>query len=186
MRLSIAGRKWNHEQLARIFGTPRLAGPAIPPIAPALSSGFPMADSTASRSPPPKVRARWPPCWTKPQERKVPVHRVSQGSGIMLMTDAEISEMLELGRKAGIEVNLFIGPRATFDIGAQAYHRRRQIARPQPARRRSTGLRHGGRQARRPPGPAQRAGFRHRHPANRGQHARRRRPSRRISSSRLR
>ncbi len=54
-------------------------------------------------------------------DRRVPVHRVSQGSGIMLMTDAEISEMLEIGRKAGIEVNLFIGPRATFDIGAQAF-----------------------------------------------------------------
>jgi hypothetical protein len=39
----------------------------------------------------------------------------------MLMTDAEISEMLEMGHKAGIEVNLFIGPRATFDVGAQAF-----------------------------------------------------------------
>src|SRR5882724_4298490 len=55
------------------------------------------------------------------EKRRVPVHRVSQGSGIMLMTDGEISEMLEQGRQAGIEVNLFIGPRATFDIGAQAY-----------------------------------------------------------------
>jgi len=55
------------------------------------------------------------------EQRGVPVHRVSQGSGIMLMTDDEISEMLEMGRKAGIEVNLFIGPRATFDIGAQAF-----------------------------------------------------------------
>jgi Peptidase family U32 len=54
-------------------------------------------------------------------KRGVPVHRVSQGSGIMLMTDSEIVEMLELGRKAAIEVNLFIGPRATFDIGAQAF-----------------------------------------------------------------
>ncbi len=53
--------------------------------------------------------------------RGVPVHRVSQGSGIMLMTAAEICEMLALGRKAAIEVNLFIGPRATFDTGAQAY-----------------------------------------------------------------
>jgi hypothetical protein len=53
------------------------------------------------------------------QKRRVPLHRVSQGSGIMLMTDAEISEMLDLGRTAKIEVNLFIGPRATFDIGAQ-------------------------------------------------------------------
>ena len=54
-------------------------------------------------------------------KRKVPVHRVSQGSGIMLMPDDEISGMLDIGRKASVEVNLFIGPRATFDIGAQAY-----------------------------------------------------------------
>ncbi|MBI3694655.1 MAG: U32 family peptidase [Acidobacteria bacterium] len=54
-------------------------------------------------------------------KRCVPVHRVSQGSGIMLLTDEEITEMAALGRRAGIEVNLFIGPRATFDIGAQAY-----------------------------------------------------------------
>ncbi|MBK5291932.1 MAG: U32 family peptidase [Acidobacteriia bacterium] len=54
-------------------------------------------------------------------KRKVPVHRVSQGSGIMLMTDDEIREMLAIGHKHKMEVNLFIGPRATFDIGAQAY-----------------------------------------------------------------
>jgi hypothetical protein len=54
-------------------------------------------------------------------KRKVPVHRVSQGSGIMLMTDDEIREMLAIGRKAQMEVNLFIGPRATFDTGAQAF-----------------------------------------------------------------
>lgn len=53
--------------------------------------------------------------------RKVPVHRISQGSGIMLLTDDEIREMVRLGRENRIEVNLFIGPRATFDIGAQAY-----------------------------------------------------------------
>ena len=54
-------------------------------------------------------------------KRTVPIHRVSQGSGIMLMTDEEITEMLDIGSKAGIEVNLFIGPRATFDVGAQAF-----------------------------------------------------------------
>jgi hypothetical protein len=54
-------------------------------------------------------------------KRNVPVHRVSQGSGIMLMPEAEIREMLAIGRDAEIEVNLFIGPRATFDIGAQVY-----------------------------------------------------------------
>ncbi len=51
--------------------------------------------------------------------RKVPIHRVSQGSGIMLLTDDEISEMVAMGEQAGIEVNLFVGPRGTYDTGAQ-------------------------------------------------------------------
>ena len=53
-------------------------------------------------------------------ERDVPVHRVSQGSGVMMLTDAEISEMVELGTDYGVEVCLFLGPRAAWDIGAQA------------------------------------------------------------------
>ena len=52
-------------------------------------------------------------------KRSVPVHRVSQGSGIMLLTDDEIKEMVAVGEANDVEVNLFIGPRATFDIGAQ-------------------------------------------------------------------
>jgi hypothetical protein len=53
------------------------------------------------------------------RQRRVTIHRVSQGSGIMLLTDDEISEMAETGRQASIEVNLFVGPRGTYDIGAQ-------------------------------------------------------------------
>lgn len=53
--------------------------------------------------------------------RNVPVHRISQGSGIMLLSDDEIREMVAIGDEHQIEVNLFVGPRATFDIGAQAY-----------------------------------------------------------------
>ena len=51
----------------------------------------------------------------------VPIHRVSQGSGIMLMTDAELDEMSALGRTRGIEISLFVGPRAGWDTGAMAY-----------------------------------------------------------------
>ncbi len=51
--------------------------------------------------------------------RSVPIHRISQGSGIMLLTDDEIREMVRIGRANDLEVNLFVGPRATFDIGAQ-------------------------------------------------------------------
>lgn len=47
------------------------------------------------------------------------IHRISQGSGVMLLTDDEIREMARLGREAEIEVSLFVGPRAAWDTGAQ-------------------------------------------------------------------
>ena len=54
------------------------------------------------------------------REHGVRVHRISQGSGIMLQTDAEIQEMVALGAEHGIEVCLFTGPRASWDVGVQA------------------------------------------------------------------
>lgn len=50
---------------------------------------------------------------------EVLIHRISQGSGIMLLNDAEIARMVKLGYEAGIEVSLFVGPRAAWDTGAQ-------------------------------------------------------------------
>ncbi|AST00906.1 U32 family peptidase [Anoxybacillus geothermalis] len=46
------------------------------------------------------------------------VHRVSQGSGIMLLTDEEISDMCDMCASRGIELSLFVGPRGTWDISA--------------------------------------------------------------------
>jgi hypothetical protein len=51
----------------------------------------------------------------------VPIHRVSQGSGVMLLTDDELDAMANLGRSRGIEISLFVGPRAGWDTGAMAY-----------------------------------------------------------------
>lgn len=48
----------------------------------------------------------------------VPIHRVSQGSGIALLSDSEITEMVELCAERNIELCLFLGPRGTWDIGA--------------------------------------------------------------------
>jgi hypothetical protein len=48
----------------------------------------------------------------------VPLHRVSQGSGVMMLSDAEITEMVESSAQAGVELCLFLGPRGTWDIGA--------------------------------------------------------------------
>lgn len=54
------------------------------------------------------------------KELQVPVHRVSQGSGAMLLTKKEISEMARIGRDQPIEVCLFIGPRAPWETSAMA------------------------------------------------------------------
>lgn len=51
-------------------------------------------------------------------EYGVTVHRVSQGSGIMLQTDEEIQEMCQLTAERGMELSLFVGPRGTWDISA--------------------------------------------------------------------
>lgn len=55
------------------------------------------------------------------QERNVPVRRISQGSGVMMLTDSEISEMVALGAAAGVEVCLFLGPRGGWDTGGQSF-----------------------------------------------------------------
>lgn len=52
--------------------------------------------------------------------RDVPVRRVSQGSGVMMLTDAEIGEMARLGARHGVEVSLFLGPRGAWDTGGQS------------------------------------------------------------------
>ena len=52
--------------------------------------------------------------------RSVPVRRISQGSGVMMLTDAELRDMARLGVDAGIEVSLFLGPRGAWDTGGQS------------------------------------------------------------------
>ena len=47
----------------------------------------------------------------------VPIHRISQGSGVWMLTDAEITEMVEAAAERDIELCLFTGPRGTWDIG---------------------------------------------------------------------
>ena len=55
------------------------------------------------------------------ETRDVPVRRVSQGSGVMMLTDAEIAEMAALGAEHGVEVSLFLGPRGAWDAGGQSF-----------------------------------------------------------------
>ena len=48
------------------------------------------------------------------KERGVPLHRISQGSGITLLTDDELRGYVELGAANAVEVCLFVGPRAPW------------------------------------------------------------------------
>jgi hypothetical protein len=55
------------------------------------------------------------------ESRGVHVRRVSQGSGVMMLTDGEIAEMAGLGAASGVEVSLFLGPRGAWDPGGQSF-----------------------------------------------------------------
>ena len=46
-----------------------------------------------------------------------PVHRISQGSGIQMLSDAQIRLFTQIGSERNIEVCLFTTPRANFDTG---------------------------------------------------------------------
>jgi hypothetical protein len=50
----------------------------------------------------------------------VVVHRVSQGSGVFLQTDAELDEMAQLAADARVEVSLFARPNAAWGLSASA------------------------------------------------------------------
>jgi hypothetical protein len=51
----------------------------------------------------------------------VNIHRISQGSGIMLLTDEELQQMASIGQRENLEVSLFVGPRGTWDITAMPW-----------------------------------------------------------------
>lgn len=53
------------------------------------------------------------------KEYGVAIQRVSQGSGIWMLTDDEIRAMVAIGADNQIEVSLFVGPRAGWGTGAQ-------------------------------------------------------------------
>ena len=52
--------------------------------------------------------------------RSITVNRVSQGSGAMMLTNAELAEMAAIAADNGIEVSLFVGPREEWDTGRAA------------------------------------------------------------------
>jgi Peptidase family U32 len=50
--------------------------------------------------------------------RDVPVHRVSQGSGVFMLTDSELDQFVALAAAANVELSLFARPNAGWDASA--------------------------------------------------------------------
>jgi Peptidase family U32 len=61
---------------------------------------------------------------------EVAVHRVSQGSGVFMLTDAELSEMVRLSKAAPVEVSLFARPNAGWDASAMALSPQGRVVAP--------------------------------------------------------
>lgn len=49
------------------------------------------------------------------------IHRVTQTKGIIMLTDEEIAEMVNLAKTYGCELFLSVGPRATYDTSATVH-----------------------------------------------------------------
>lgn len=55
------------------------------------------------------------------KNQELVIHRVTQTKGIMLLTDEEIIEMVNLAKNYGCELFLSVGPRATYDTSATVH-----------------------------------------------------------------
>lgn len=54
------------------------------------------------------------------ERHEVTIHRVSQGSGVFLQTDAELDDMARTAERSVVEVSLFARPNAAWDTSAMA------------------------------------------------------------------
>jgi hypothetical protein len=98
------------------LGLPAADGPPLP----AATTRFP--DGAHYRVEIPSVEG--PACLAtvlaEAKRYEVPVARVSQGTGVGLLTDGELSEMVSMAAEAGMELSVFARPGAAWDISAAA------------------------------------------------------------------
>ncbi|WP_030562117.1 hypothetical protein [Streptomyces aureocirculatus] len=94
-------------------------GQAVPPVDPADASPHTFPDGGAWRTEIPSVEGPEALSAVLKESTRLdlPVHRISQGSGVWMLTDDEITEMVDACAALHIELCLFTGPRGTWDIG---------------------------------------------------------------------
>jgi hypothetical protein len=94
-----------------------LAGPALQP-ADASTARFPDGGSWRTEVPSVEGPEALQVVLKESSRLDVPIHRISQGSGVWMLTDTEITDMVGSCAERDIELCLFTGPRGTWDIGA--------------------------------------------------------------------
>lgn len=55
------------------------------------------------------------------EKKDLIIHRLTQTKGIMLLTDSEITEMVNISKDRKVELFLSVGPRATYDTSASVH-----------------------------------------------------------------
>lgn len=108
--------------------------PRLPGASPLHELGLPVPSSTAPDSPAAfpdggTWRTELPSCegpavleaaLTESDRLEVPLHRISQGSGVWMLTDAEITTMVAACAEHDIELCLFLGPRGSWSAAASS------------------------------------------------------------------
>ncbi|QIB47248.1 hypothetical protein G3H79_33365 [Streptomyces aureoverticillatus] len=108
-----APRRPGVDALARI-------GHAVPVPDPASASPYTFPDGGTWRTEIPSVEGPEALSVVLKESTRldVPVHRISQGSGVWMLTDDELTEMVDSCAESDVELCLFTGPRGTWDTGA--------------------------------------------------------------------
>ncbi|WP_031507329.1 hypothetical protein [Streptomyces megasporus] len=110
---SPAGRRPGETALAAL-------GHPVPPLNPSDASPHAFPDGGTWRTEIPSVEGpeALATVLKEAETLGVPVHRISQGSGVWMLSDAEITEMVGACAEHDVELCLFTGPRGTWDTGA--------------------------------------------------------------------
>ncbi|MFI0349457.1 hypothetical protein [Actinomadura sp. 9N407] len=107
--------------LPRHPGEHALAGLGFPPRpepAPSSTTRFPDGGTWRTELPSCEGPAVLAAVLAESERLAVPLHRISQGSGVWMLTDGEIGEMVDGCGARGIELSLFLGPRGSWEPGA--------------------------------------------------------------------
>ncbi|GAA2409098.1 hypothetical protein GCM10010191_17080 [Actinomadura vinacea] len=97
-----------------------LGFPARPRPAPSSARRFPDGGAWRTELPSCEGPAVLAAVLEESERLAVPLHRISQGSGVWMLTDAEIGEMVSGCADRDIELCLFLGPRGSWEPGAGA------------------------------------------------------------------